>query len=109
MAATGLTSDAAARVSEILCTYPFHESDLIVIFFTRDQHKVRGIAHQARKPKNSASLERPSLVTLNKLAKENRAADTHLIHLPHRSGNNRYSKLSELNTRWTPFKTQSSS
>jgi DNA repair protein RecO (recombination protein O) len=42
-----------ARTSEsfILQTYPFRESDLIVSFFTRDQGKLRGVAHRARRPK----------------------------------------------------------
>jgi DNA repair protein RecO (recombination protein O) len=65
-----------ARVSEtyVLRTYPFRESDLIVSFFTRDQGKLRGVAHRARKPKNSfgSGLERLSLVNLSYSQKETR-------------------------------------
>lgn len=66
----------AARVSEtyVLRTYPFRESDLIVSFFTRDQGKLRGVAHRARRPKNSfgSGLERLSLVNLSYSQKESR-------------------------------------
>lgn len=66
----------AARVSEtyVLRTYPFRESDLIVSFFTRDQGKLRGVAHRARKPKNTfgSGLERLSLVNLSYSQKETR-------------------------------------
>jgi DNA repair protein RecO (recombination protein O) len=65
-----------ARVSEtyVLRTYPFRESDLIVSFFTRDQGKLRGVAHRARKPKSSfgSGLERLSLVNLSYSQKETR-------------------------------------
>jgi len=65
-----------ARTSEsfILQTYPFRESDLIVSFFTRDQGKLRGIAHRARRPKNSfgSGLERLSHATMSYYQKENR-------------------------------------
>jgi DNA repair protein RecO (recombination protein O) len=65
-----------ARVSEtyVLRTYPFRESDLIVSFFTRDQGKLRGVAHRARKPKNmfGSGLERLSLVNLSYSQKETR-------------------------------------
>jgi DNA repair protein RecO (recombination protein O) len=65
-----------ARVSEtyVLRTYPFRESDLIVSFFTRDQGKLRGVAHRARRPKNSfgSGLERLSLVNLSYSQKETR-------------------------------------
>jgi DNA repair protein RecO (recombination protein O) len=65
-----------ARVSEtyVLRTYPFRESDLIVSFFTRDQGKLRGVAHRARKPKNTfgSGLERLSLVNLSYSQKETR-------------------------------------
>jgi DNA repair protein RecO (recombination protein O) len=65
-----------ARVSEtyVLRTYPFRESDLIVSFFTRDQGKLRGVAHRAKKPKNSfgSGLERLSLVNLSYSQKETR-------------------------------------
>lgn len=66
----------ATRISEayILRTYPFRESDLIVSFFTRDQGKLRGVAHRARRPKNSfgSGLERLSLVYLSYSQKETR-------------------------------------
>ncbi|HEX4231800.1 MAG TPA: DNA repair protein RecO [Bryobacteraceae bacterium] len=66
----------AARVSEtyIFRTYPFRESDLIVSFFTRDQGKLRGVAHRARKPKSTfgSGLERLSLVNLSYSQKETR-------------------------------------
>jgi DNA repair protein RecO (recombination protein O) len=65
-----------ARTSEsfILQTYPFRESDLIVSFFTRDQGKLRGVAHRARRPKNSfgSALERLSHATVSYYQKENR-------------------------------------
>ena len=65
-----------ARLSEtyVLRTYPFRESDLIVSFFTRDQGKLRGVAHRARKPKNSfgSGLERLSHVNLSYSQKETR-------------------------------------
>ena len=65
-----------ARTSEsfILQTYPFRESDLIVSFFTRDQGKLRGIAHRARRPKSSfgSGLERLSHATMSYYQKENR-------------------------------------
>ena len=65
-----------ARSSEsfILQTYPFRESDLIVSFFTRDQGKLRGVAHRARRPKNSfgSGLERLSHATMSYYQKENR-------------------------------------
>lgn len=65
-----------ARVSEtyVLRTYPFRESDLIVSFFTRDQGKLRGVAHRARKPKSNfgSGLERLSLVNLSYSQKETR-------------------------------------
>jgi DNA repair protein RecO (recombination protein O) len=65
-----------ARVSEtyVLRTYPFRESDLIVSFFTRDQGKLRGVAHRARRPKNSfgSGLERLSLINLSYSQKETR-------------------------------------
>jgi DNA repair protein RecO (recombination protein O) len=69
-----------ARVSEtyVLRTYPFRESDLIVSFFTRDQGKLRGVAHRARRPKNSfgSGLERLSLVNLSYSQKETRELAT---------------------------------
>jgi len=65
-----------ARLSEsfILQTYPFRESDLIVSFFTRDQGKLRGVAHRARRPKNpfGSGLERLSHATVSYHQKENR-------------------------------------
>lgn len=65
-----------AQVSEtyVLRTYPFRESDLIVSFFTRDQGKLRGVAHRARKPKSNfgSGLERLSLVRLSYSQKETR-------------------------------------
>src|ERR1700688_4464937 len=65
-----------ARSSEsfILQTYPFRESDLIVSFFTRDQGKLRGVAHRARRPKSSfgSGLERLSHATVSYFQKENR-------------------------------------
>ena len=65
-----------ARSSEsfILQTYPFRESDLIVSFFTRDQGKLRGVAHRARRPKSSfgSGLERLSHTTMSYYQKENR-------------------------------------
>jgi len=65
-----------ARTSEsfILQTYPFRESDLIVSFFTRDQGKLRGVAHRARRPKSSfgSGLERLSHATMSYYQKENR-------------------------------------
>jgi DNA repair protein RecO (recombination protein O) len=58
----------------VLRTYPFRESDLIVSFFTRDQGKLRGVAHRARKPKSNfgSGLERLSLVNLSYSQKETR-------------------------------------
>lgn len=58
----------------VLRTYPFREADLIVSFFTRDQGKLRGVAHRARRPKNSfgSGLERLSLVNLAYSQKETR-------------------------------------
>src|ERR1700680_1852378 len=65
-----------ARSSEsfLLQPYPFRESDLIVSFFTRDQGKLRGVAHRARRPKNSfgSGLERLSHATVSYYQKENR-------------------------------------
>src|ERR1700676_5695626 len=65
-----------ARTSEsfILQTCPFRESDLIVSFFTRDQGKLRGVAHRARRPKNSfgSGLERLSHATVSYYQKEHR-------------------------------------
>jgi DNA repair protein RecO (recombination protein O) len=65
---------AHSSESFILQTYPFRESDLIVSFFTRDQGKLRGVAHRARRPKNSfgSSLERLSHTTVSYYQKENR-------------------------------------
>lgn len=42
-----------------LRTYPYAESDKIVVFLTRDRGQVRGIAHGAKKPKSrfGSSLE----------------------------------------------------
>src|ERR1700692_4337430 len=69
-------SPMPARSSEsfILQTYPFRESDLIVSFFTRDQGKLRGVAHRARRPKSSfgSGLERLSHATMSYYQKENR-------------------------------------
>jgi DNA repair protein RecO (recombination protein O) len=58
----------------VLRTYPLRESDLIVSFFTRDQGKLRGVAHRARRPKGGfgSSLERLSLVRIRYSAHENR-------------------------------------
>lgn len=65
-----------ARMSEsfILQTYPFREADLIVSFFTRDQGKLRGVAHRARRPKSNfgSALERLSHATVSYYQKENR-------------------------------------
>ena len=64
-----------ARVSEtfVLRTYPLREADLIVSFFTRDQGRLRGVAHRARKPKSpfGAGLERLSHVRMAYFQKEN--------------------------------------
>ncbi len=35
----------------ILRTYPFHEADLLVTFFTRAEGKVRGVAKAAKRSK----------------------------------------------------------
>ncbi len=65
-----------ARVSEayVLRTYPFREADLIVSFFTRDQGKLRGVAHRAKTPKSNfgSGLERLSLINLSYSQKETR-------------------------------------
>jgi DNA repair protein RecO (recombination protein O) len=70
-----------ARVSEtfVLRTYPLREADLIVSFFTRDQGRLRGVAHRARKPKSpfGAGLERLSHVRMAYFQKEN----TELVNL----------------------------
>src|SRR5215467_6743632 len=65
---------AHSSESFILQTYPFRESDLIVSFFTRDQGKLRGVAHRARRPKSSfgSGLERLSHATVSYYQKENR-------------------------------------
>ncbi|GAB4405675.1 MAG: hypothetical protein OHK0021_17620 [Bryobacter sp.] len=57
----------------VLRTYPLRESDLIVSFFTRDQGKLRGVAHRARRPKGGfgSSLERLSHVRIRYAAREN--------------------------------------
>ena len=51
-----------ARESEalVLRTYPYREADLIVVFLTRDQGKLRGVARGVRRPRSrfGASLER---------------------------------------------------
>jgi DNA repair protein RecO (recombination protein O) len=64
-----------ARVSEtfVLRTYPFREADLIVSFFTRDEGKLRGVAHRARRPKSEfgSGLERLSRVRMTYYQKEN--------------------------------------
>jgi DNA repair protein RecO (recombination protein O) len=64
-----------ARVSEtfVLRTYPFREADLIVSFFTRDEGKLRGVAHRARRPKSEfgSGLERLSRVRMAYYQKEN--------------------------------------
>ncbi len=66
----------AKRVSEafVLRTYPLREADLIVSFFTRDQGKLRGVAHRARRPKSAfgAGLERLSQVRLSYYQRETR-------------------------------------
>ncbi len=51
---------ATSSESLILRTYPYGEANLVVVFFTRDQGKLRGVARAARKPKSKfgASLER---------------------------------------------------
>src|SRR5215472_9602861 len=65
-----------ARVSEaiVLQTYPFHESDLVVSFLTRDQGKLRGVAKRARRPKSSfgSGLERLSQVRMSYFQRETR-------------------------------------
>jgi DNA repair protein RecO (recombination protein O) len=60
--------------SFILQTYPFREADLIVSFFTRDQGKLRGVAHRARRPKSNfgSALERLSHAAVSYYQKENR-------------------------------------
>ncbi len=47
---------------------------MIVSFFTRDQGKLRGVAHRARKPKSSfgSGMERLSLINLSYSQKETR-------------------------------------
>jgi len=35
----------------ILRTYPFHEADLLVTFFTRTEGKIRGVAKAAKRSK----------------------------------------------------------
>jgi DNA repair protein RecO (recombination protein O) len=35
----------------ILRTYPFHEADLLVTFFTRAEGKIRGVAKAAKRSK----------------------------------------------------------
>ena len=66
----------AKRVSEalVLRTYPLREADLIVSFFSRDQGKLRGVAHRARRPKSpfGAGLERLSEVRLSYYQRETR-------------------------------------
>jgi len=51
---------ATASESLILRTYPYGEANLVVVFFTREHGKLRGVARAARKPKSKfgASLER---------------------------------------------------
>jgi DNA repair protein RecO (recombination protein O) len=65
-----------ARVSEaiVLRTYPLREADLIVSFLTRDQGKLRGVAHRARRLKSSfgSGLERLSQVEMSYFQRENR-------------------------------------
>jgi DNA repair protein RecO (recombination protein O) len=64
-----------AQVSEtlVLRTYPLREADLIVSFFTREEGKLRGVAHRARRPKSpfGAGLERLSHVRMAYFQKEN--------------------------------------
>lgn len=57
-----------------MCTYPLREADLVVSFFTRDQGKLRGVAHRARRPKSAfgAGLERLSHVRLGYYQRETR-------------------------------------
>ena len=64
-----------ARVSEtfVLRTYPFREADLIVVFLTRDQGKMRGVARRARRPKSpfGSGLERLSHVRMAYIEHQN--------------------------------------
>ena len=77
-----------ARVSEAftLRTYPFHEADLIVSFFTRDQGRLRGVARRARTAQSrfGSGIERLSQVTMYYFQRENRELVTldrsELIH-----------------------------
>ena len=63
-----------ARESEalILRTYPFREADLVVVFYTRDRGKLRGIARGVRRPKSryGASLERLAHVRVSYFQKQ---------------------------------------
>ncbi len=63
-----------ARESEalILRTYPFREADLVVVFFSRDRGKLRGIARGVRRPKSrfGAALERLAHVRISYFQKQ---------------------------------------
>src|SRR5579864_898252 len=43
----------------ILRTYPFHEADLLVTFFTRTEGKIRGVAKAAKRSKRRAGAADP--------------------------------------------------
>src|SRR5215510_12903422 len=60
--------------SIILKTYPLAEADRIVVFFSRDFGKIRGVANGARKMKNrfGASLEPLAHSRIQFFVKENR-------------------------------------
>lgn len=63
-----------ARESEalVLRTYPFREADLVVVYFTRDRGKLRGIARGVRRPKSrfGAALERMAHVRIEYFQKQ---------------------------------------
>ncbi|MGC2695800.1 MAG: DNA repair protein RecO [Candidatus Angelobacter sp.] len=63
-----------SRQSEalILRTYPFHEADLLVTFFTREEGKIRGVAKAAKRSKRrfGGALEPLTYVTAHWAEKE---------------------------------------
>jgi DNA repair protein RecO (recombination protein O) len=58
----------------VLRTYPLKEADLVVSFLTRDEGKLRGVAHRARKFKSAfgSGLERLSHVRMKYYQRETR-------------------------------------
>src|SRR5436305_14282240 len=57
----------------ILRTYPFHEADLLVTFFTRGEGKIRGVAKAAKRSKRRfrGALDPLTHVTAHWEEKEN--------------------------------------